>query len=151
MFSNPGDVPPAGTPARRVATLADQRVDFGVAETCSASTPLVCSPSSATLGSLCSGEPEKRKGGAGDLGAGAVLDGAELAAMLDLRVLQRLGDGEIGRAWHAVRLQRRDALLDRELSGPLLELVDELGPVHAPVGVFLEARVGQPVASSGGR
>ena len=71
--------------------------------------------------------------------------------MRDLRILQRLGHGEIGRAGHAVLLQRRDAFLDRELLGPLLELVDELVPVHAPVGVFLEARIGQPVAPAGGR
>src|SRR6185436_8168223 len=33
----------------------------------SSSTLLVCSPRFATLGPLCTGEPEKRKGGAGDL------------------------------------------------------------------------------------
>src|ERR1700757_4317510 len=32
----------------------------------SASTLLVCSPRLATLGPLCTGDPEKRKGGAGD-------------------------------------------------------------------------------------
>ncbi len=71
--------------------------------------------------------------------------------MLDLRILQRLADGEIGRAGHAMLLERRHAFLDRERPGPGLELVDELPPVHAPVLVPLEARVGQPVAPAGRR
>ena len=66
--------------------------------------------------------------------------------MGDLRILQGLGDREIGRARHAVLLKDGDAFLDGHGLGPGLELVDELAPVHAPVGVFLETRVSQPVA-----
>ena len=70
----------AGRLARRVGDLAaaDQdgrtRIDHltralisASLRPASASTLLVCSPRSATFGPLCTGEPEKRKGGAGDL------------------------------------------------------------------------------------
>ena len=66
--------------------------------------------------------------------------GAPIALLL-LRILQGLGNGEVGRAGHAVLLERCHAFGDRQRLGPFLELVDELVPVHAPVGVFLEALV----------
>ena len=50
----------------RIDHFTRASISDGVRPAC-ASTALVSSPSAATLGPLCSGEPEKRKGGAGDL------------------------------------------------------------------------------------
>ena len=44
----------------------------------------------------------------------SILDRAQRAAVLDLRVLQCLGDGEIGRAGHAVLLQGGNAFRDAQ-------------------------------------
>src|SRR5262249_7042959 len=129
-----------------------ERVDLGGAEAGLGQYALRVLPESCDLGTALQWRTrETERWRRRLISAGAVLDGAERAAMRDLRVLQRLVHGEIGRAGHAVLFQGRHALLDRESLGPGLELVDELVPVHAAVGVLLETRIAQPVAAAGGR
>ena len=70
-------------------------------------------------------------------------------AVLELRVVQDLLHGAIGRRRDGALLQGGKDVLRRQRARPILELVHELDPVRAAIQVLLEAWVGDPVHAAG--
>src|SRR5262245_5856248 len=72
------------------------------------------------------------------------------AAMGELRIGHGLFDCAVGRRWNAMAVEQLLYLACRAFLGPMLELVDQLAPIGAPVTVLRKTGIGDPLPMTGG-